>query len=91
MDTTLVIDWTREAIRLTLLMGGPLLAVALAVGLIVGVGQTLTQMHEPVVAQVPRLIAVVAAGLLLLPWLIGHWVAFTGPLIRSIPGLISGG
>ena len=91
MDTTLVIDWTREAIRLTLLMGGPFLVVALVVGLIVGVGQTLTQMHEPVVAQVPRLIALVVAGLILLPWLIGQWVAFTGQIIRSIPGLISGG
>jgi flagellar biosynthetic protein FliQ len=91
LDTSLVIDWSREAIRLTLLMGGPLLAVALVVGLLVGVGQTLTQLHEPVVAQVPRLIAVVIAVLVLLPWLIGQWVTFTGPLIESIPGLIAGG
>jgi flagellar biosynthesis protein FliQ len=91
LDTSLVIDWSREAIRLTLLMGGPLLAVALVVGLLVGVGQTLTQLHEPVVAQVPRLIAVVIAVLVLLPWLIGQWVTFTGPLIESIPGLITGG
>ena len=40
-------------------MGGPLLAVALLVGLVVGVGQTLTQLHEPVVAHVPRLVAVI--------------------------------
>ncbi|MFO0950599.1 MAG: flagellar biosynthetic protein FliQ [Isosphaeraceae bacterium] len=91
MDTTLVVDWTREAIRLSLLMGGPLLAVALVVGLVVGVGQTLTQLHEPVVAQVPRLIAVTVALLLLLPWLAGQWVGFTGPLVESIPRLVTGG
>jgi flagellar biosynthesis protein FliQ len=90
LDTSQVIDWSREAVRLTLLMGGPLLLVALAVGLLVGVGQTLTQLHEPVIAQVPRLIAVVLAVLLLLPWLIGQWVGFAGPLIESIPALISG-
>ena len=90
MDTTQVIDWSREAIRLALQMGGPLLALAMVVGLVVGVGQTLTQLHEPVIGQVPRLVAVVLALLLLLPWLIGRWVAFAGPLIDSIPGLISG-
>jgi flagellar biosynthetic protein FliQ len=90
VDTTQVIDWSREAIRLALQMGGPLLALAMVVGLVVGVGQTLTQLHEPVIGQVPRLVAVVLALLLLLPWLIGRWVAFAGPLIDSIPGLISG-
>ena len=80
-----VIDWSREALRMALLLGGPLLAVALVVGLVVGVGQTLTQMNEPVVGQVPRLVAVVAAGLIALPWLIGRWVAYAVELIGSIP------
>lgn len=91
MDTSLVIDWSREAVRMTLLMGGPLLAVALVVGLVVGIGQTLTQLHEPVIAQVPRMVAVGLAVLVLLPWLIGHWVGFTGTLIESIPSLVGGG
>lgn len=91
MDTSLVIDWSREAIRMTLLMGGPLLAVALVVGLVVGIGQTLTQLHEPVIAQVPRLAAVVVALLVLLPWLVGQWVGFAGSLIDALPGLVAGG
>ena len=91
MDTTQVIDWSREAVRLALQLGGPLLAVALVVGLVVGVGQTLTQLHEPVVGLVPRLVVVVAAVLVLLPWLVAQWVGFTGPLIESIPGLVAGG
>jgi flagellar biosynthesis protein FliQ len=91
VDTSQVIDWSREAVRLTLLMGGPLLAVALVVGLLVGVAQTLTQLHEPVIAQVPRLLAVTLALLLLLPWLIGQWTGYTGSLIDAIPSLILGG
>jgi flagellar biosynthesis protein FliQ len=84
-DMTQVIDWSREALRMALLLGGPLLAVALVVGLIVGVGQTLTQMHEPVVGQVPRLVAVLAVAMIALPWLIGRWVAYAIDLIGSIP------
>ena len=87
----MVVEWSREAIRLSLLLGGPLLVAALLTGLVWGVGQTLTQLHEPVIAAVPRLIVVGLVVLLLLPWLIGQWVGFTGPLIRSIPSLIAGG
>lgn len=85
MEMGLVIDWSREAMRMALLLGGPLLAVALAVGLVVGVGQTLTQMHDPVVGLVPRLIAVLLVALAALPWLLGRWVDFAVELIGTLP------
>lgn len=91
MESSLLIDWSREALRLSLLMGGPLLAVALAVGLLIGIGQTMTQLHEPVVGLVPRLVAVTVAALVLLPWLVAQWVGFTGPLFEALPGLVAGG
>ena len=90
MDTSLVIEWTREAIRLALLLGAPMLVTALLVGMVIGIGQTLTQLHEPVISLVPRLIAVVVAALLVLPWLIGRWSGFTTLLIESIPRLAAG-
>ncbi len=90
MEASQIVDWSQEAIRLALLLGGPLLAVALIVGLLVGIGQTLTQLHEPVIGLVPKMVAVVVAVLVLLPWLVGRWVGFAGNLIESIPGLISG-
>ncbi len=83
MDT--VIDWSREAVRMALLLGGPILLAALVVGLVVGVVQAVTQMHEPVVGQVPRLIAVAVVVLLALPWLMATWVGYASELIGSIP------
>jgi flagellar biosynthesis protein FliQ len=88
MELASVVDWSREAIKLALQMGGPPLAIALAVGLLVGIAQTLTQLHEPVVGLVPRLAAVLIALLVLLPWLIGRWVMFSSQLIESIPSLL---
>ena len=85
MNESLVIDSSREAIELALWLGGPLLLVALVAGLVVGIGQTVTQMHEPVVGQVARLVAVLGAVLLALPWLTGRWVAYTVELFASIP------
>ncbi len=88
MDLTHVIDWSREALRMSLLLGGPLLAVALLAGLVINVLQTVTQLHEPVVGLVPRLVAVLLVLLAILPWLIGRWVSFTADLIGSIPDLL---
>jgi flagellar biosynthesis protein FliQ len=83
-----VIDWSREALRMALLLGGPLLAAALVVGLVINMAQTLTQLHEPVVGLVPRLVVVLLVLLAILPWLIGQWVGFTVDLVGSIPSLL---
>jgi flagellar biosynthesis protein FliQ len=88
VDVTHVIDWSREALRMTLTLGGPLLLVALLVGLVVNVGQTLTQLHEPVVGLIPRIAAVALVLLCLLPWLLDRWVLFARDLIGSIPSLL---
>lgn len=86
MGESLMVDAGREAIRVALLLGGPLLLVALLAGLLVGIGQAVTQMHEPVVGQVARFVAVLVAVLLALPWLAGRWLGYTVDLIGSIPG-----
>jgi len=88
VDVTHAIDWSREALRMSLLLGGPLLAAALLVGLLVNVGQTLTQLHEPVVGLIPRIVAVALVLLLILPWLVDRWVSFAVDLIGSIPSLL---
>ena len=85
MHMASVVDWSREAIRMAIVLGGPLLVAALVVGLIVGVIQTLTQMHEPTVGQVPRLLVVAIVAMILLPWMMGTWIAYTRELIESLP------
>ena len=88
MDMSHAIVWSREALRMSLLLGGPLLAAAFLVGLLVNIGQTLTQLHEPVVGLVPRIAAVTVVLLLILPWLLTRWVSFAVELIESIPSLV---
>jgi flagellar biosynthetic protein FliQ len=82
-------DWSRHALELALVLGAPMLLSALVVGLVVNVCQTLTQLHEPVVSLIPRLVAVAIVVLLVLPWMLGHWITFTTDLIASIPRLLS--
>ncbi len=83
-----VVDWSREGLRMALLLGGPILLTAVLVGMVVGAAQTLTQMQEPIVGQVARLIAVAVVVLAMLPWLIDRFSSYAADQIGSIPRIL---
>jgi len=89
MSHALVVDLARNAIMLALLVSGPMLIVALLVGLTVSVLQAVTQIQEQTLAFVPKLIGVSAVFLLALPWVLQLLVRYTTELFRSLPSLIS--
>lgn len=89
MSHTLVVDLARNAIMLALLISGPMLVVALIVGLTVSVLQAVTQIQEQTLAFVPKLVGVSAVFLLALPWVLQLLVKYTTELFRSLPSLIS--
>jgi flagellar biosynthetic protein FliQ len=67
----------RQTIETAVWMGAPLLIVATVVGLLINVVQVLTSLQETTVSTVPRLFAVAAAVILLLPWMTHRLTAFT--------------
>ncbi|MBN2578117.1 MAG: flagellar biosynthesis protein FliQ [Pirellulales bacterium] len=86
MEAQTVIELGREAIWMALRVGGPVLLTALAVGLIVGLLQALTQIQEQTVVFVPKLLAMILVLSLTLPWLIAQLSQYTTNLIEGIPG-----
>jgi flagellar biosynthesis protein FliQ len=89
MSHALVVDLARNAIMLALLISGPMLVVALLVGLTVSVLQAVTQIQEQTLAFVPKLVGVSAVFLLALPWILQLLVKYTTELFRSLPSLMS--
>jgi flagellar biosynthetic protein FliQ len=89
MSHSLIVDLARNAIMLSLLVAGPMLVVALLVGLTVSVVQAVTQIQEQTLAFLPKLVGVSAVFLLALPWMIQILVKYTTELFRSLPSLIS--
>ena len=79
------IELGRQALVQTLLLGTPILVVGLVVGLVIGLLQALTQIQEQTIAFVPKIIAMFAVLMLLLPWLISTMVQYSSHLITSIP------
>ena len=74
---------------LALLLAGPLLMVALVVGLVISVVQAVTQIQEQTLSFVPKLFAVAAVFLVALPWMLQMLIRYTTELLRSIPTLVS--
>ncbi len=87
MSHTLVVDLARNAILLAFVLAGPMLVVALGVGLLVSIFQAVTQIQEQTLAFVPKLIAVAVVFLVALPWMLQLSVKYTSELFRSIPTL----
>jgi flagellar biosynthetic protein FliQ len=63
------IDFSREAMKTCMLVGGPILVTSLLVGLVIGIIQTKTQVQEQTVSFVPKILVLLAVIGLCLPWL----------------------
>jgi flagellar biosynthetic protein FliQ len=89
MPLGLVLDLAREALWTSLLLAGPLLAVALVVGLLVSVLQAVTSIQEQTLSFVPKLFAIGVVFILLLSWMLQIMMRYTSELFRALPGLVS--
>ena len=89
MSHALIVDLARNAIMTGLLLSGPLLMVALVVGLIISVIQAVTQIQEQTLSFVPKLVAVGATFLVALPWILQLLIKYTTELFRSLPSFVN--
>jgi flagellar biosynthesis protein FliQ len=65
-----VIDVTRDGLWTAVVVAGPLLLIALVVGLVIGFLQALTQIQEMTLVFVPKMAAIFVGMVLLLPFMI---------------------
>jgi len=77
----------REALMLVVIVSIPPLGVALFVGLIINLLQSVTQIQEQTLSYVPKIIAVFLVLLGCLPWMMLQLVHFFQRIIEMIPAL----
>ena len=88
MTIETVTEIGRQAIETAMLVSAPVLGLSLVVGLMVSTFQAKTQINEATLTFVPKVLAVFAATILFLPWMMGVLIAFMTHIITSIPTLI---
>lgn len=77
-----------QAMQISLLLGAPLLLVALVTGLIISLFQAATQINEMTLSFIPKLLAVFATLVCAGPWMLNAILDYMRQLFSSIPQLV---
>jgi flagellar biosynthetic protein FliQ len=89
MEIATVVDLGRSALWAVLLISGPLLLVALGVGLFIGVIQAATSINEATLSFIPKLLALGVSLALFGGWQVAMMVDYTRDIFKRIPTLFS--
>lgn len=85
MTQTLVLDIMRNAFFTIVFVSGPVLIIALIVGLIISILQATTQIQEQTLSFVPKIVAVMVALIVFGSFMLSKLISFTGDLFKLIP------
>jgi flagellar biosynthetic protein FliQ len=89
MDASTVIELGNQALWMTVLVSAPLLAVALIVGLAVGIVQAATSVNEATLSFIPKLAAMTVTLAVVGGWQIATLVDYTRGIFLRIPSLFT--
>ena len=65
-------------------LGGPILAIAIVVSLVISVLQVLTSVQDQTISTVPRLLATAAGVFVLMPWMWRQLAQFTMQIFTNL-------
>ncbi len=73
----------RETLLLAMIIGAPLLLVGLFVGLIISLFQAVTQIQEQSLSFVPKIVAMIVAAIVLMPWVANHLMEYAARMFSG--------
>ncbi len=84
MTPETALDLFRNALTTALLIASPMLGVGLVVGLIISIVQAVTQIHEMTLTFIPKMVGVVLALIVALPWMLRLILGYTRTLLENM-------
>jgi len=90
MNSAEVMDVLREAMIVTLKIGGPVMIISVVIGLVISLFQALTQIQEATLTFVPKVLVIYGVLLLLLPFMLSTLITFTHQIVDRIIGMGAG-
>lgn len=87
MELSEALDVLQEAFLIIIKTGGPILIIALVVGLVVSIIQAATQIQEQTLSFVPKLVAIVLSLILFGNFMLNNLTQFTEKIFELIAGL----
>jgi len=84
MTAETVLDLAQQGVYYILIVSGPLLLLALGVGLIISIFQAATQIQEQTLAFIPKIVAVFLGVVIFGPWMISHMVQYATEIFSNL-------
>lgn len=84
MTSDTVISIAEQGIWTVLMISGPVIILALVVGLIVSIFQATTQIQEQTLAFVPKIVAVLLGLVFFGPWMVEHMVSYANDIFSNL-------
>ncbi len=78
----------RTALEITILVASPVLLVTLIVGLTISVFQAATQINDPSLSFIPKVLAVLVTFALAGPWMLTVMTDYMRRVLTGLPGII---
>ncbi|MCM3704183.1 MULTISPECIES: flagellar biosynthesis protein FliQ [Cytobacillus] len=84
MTQETVISIAERGIITVLMICGPLLILALVVGLVVSIFQATTQIQEQTLAFIPKIVAVLVGVVFFGPWMLSHMLSYANEIFSNL-------
>jgi flagellar biosynthetic protein FliQ len=88
MTDAVVLELLQQTFWVAFRLAGPVLGVALLVGVSIGLFQAITQIQEMTLTFVPKALAIALMLLLLGSWMMDTMMVFSTELIERMPELV---
>ncbi|MBM7716466.1 flagellar biosynthesis protein FliQ [Siminovitchia sp. FSL H7-0308] len=84
MSAESVISLAGKGVYTILIIAGPLLLLALIIGLAVSIFQATTQIQEQTLAFIPKIIAVLLGIVFFGPWMLSRMLSYTSDIFQNL-------
>jgi flagellar biosynthetic protein FliQ len=77
-----ILELVRQALIVTLVIAGPILLAGIVVGFVISLLQSVTSIQDQTLAFVPKIVVMIVAAIVLLPWITAKLVQYAVDLLR---------
>jgi flagellar biosynthetic protein FliQ len=83
MTPEAAVQMIHQALMTAFLLAAPLLVMGFAVGVVMNLVQVATSLQDNAFSTFPRLVSFLSAFIIMMPWMLKHWVSYTVALFSD--------
>lgn len=76
------IDLVRQTLMIAIKISAPILGIGVLIGLVISILQSATQIQDQTVSFVPKIVGMLLAAALLVPWIVQEFIEFASFMFR---------